>query len=98
MLSLPVWYKLWLKSSFAEGLHFPSSDPNAARCWHLQDFLHAKMRADAAERTHMDSAREVAKASAVKDLVLAARNALQRGPANEVHALHALSLGSDGEG
>lgn len=43
-----------------------------------QDFLHAKMRADAAERTHMDSAREVAKASAVKDLVLAACNALQR--------------------
>ena len=56
------------------------------------------MRADAAERTHMDSAREVAKASAVKDLVLAARNASQRGPAHEVHALHALSLGSDGEG
>lgn len=43
-----------------------------------QDFLHAKMHADAAERTHMDSAREVAKAVAVKDLVLAARNALQR--------------------
>ena len=37
------------------------------------------MRADAAERNHMDSTREVAKASTVKDLVLAARNALQRG-------------------
>ena len=37
------------------------------------------MRADAAEMTQLDSAREVTKAAAVKGLVLACRNALQRG-------------------
>ncbi|CAK9090572.1 Centrosomal protein of 76 kDa [Durusdinium trenchii] len=42
-----------------------------------QDFLHAKMDADAAERAQIDATREMARLSDVKKLVVAARNSVQ---------------------